>query len=108
MPRGGRGTLIIEQQYEAPGLESSRIELPTLTCFHCGTITVLNPKRVRPREWCMKCDAYVCDKRVCVTECHPFKQSLDISVANNGDEPYLVRGADGSVLYDPRKERKIY
>lgn len=30
-------------------------------CSHCGSDVVLRPERVRPREWCWQCDAYICD-----------------------------------------------
>jgi hypothetical protein len=30
-------------------------------CSHCSADVILNPNRSRPREWCMKCDAYMCD-----------------------------------------------
>lgn len=30
-------------------------------CTHCGTDVIMNPLRVRERQWCMRCDAYICD-----------------------------------------------
>ena len=30
-------------------------------CRHCGTDIIMNPGRTRDREWCSKCDAYICD-----------------------------------------------
>ena len=30
-------------------------------CHHCGSDVLLHPDRSRPREWCRKCDAYICD-----------------------------------------------
>ena len=30
-------------------------------CAHCGADVILNPNRLREREWCRKCDAYICD-----------------------------------------------
>jgi hypothetical protein len=36
-------------------------ESATLTCAHCATGYVKNPQRVRPREFCRKCDRYICD-----------------------------------------------
>ena len=30
-------------------------------CSHCGADVILRPERVRPREWCWACDAYICD-----------------------------------------------
>lgn len=36
-------------------------EYATLGCPHCGSHIVLNPDRTRDREWCAKCDKYICD-----------------------------------------------
>lgn len=106
----GKGYVLIEQRWddEARGLKRFKYEGITLTCAHCGCVKIPNPKRVRPREWCMKCYAYVCDKRVCITECHPFIQSVELAQNNNGDQAYLPRGLEGEILFDPRKERKIF
>lgn len=30
-------------------------------CRHCGNDVLLHPMRQREREWCMRCDAYICD-----------------------------------------------
>jgi hypothetical protein len=30
-------------------------------CRHCGSDVLMNPMRKRPREWCRKCDAYICE-----------------------------------------------
>lgn len=110
MPRGGRGHLEITQSIEAPDIARGTVELPTLTCFHCNSVVVLNPLRVKPRNWCMKCDAYVCDKQFCITECNPFTQSLELAQNNNGDDLYLPRGMQGEILFDPRKRdnERIY
>jgi hypothetical protein len=37
------------------------IERPTFTCHHCHRVVVMNPDRTRPREYCGKCDHYICD-----------------------------------------------
>lgn len=110
MPRGGKGYLLIQQQYDAPDLVAGTVEMATLTCCHCNTITVLNPQRQRPRNWCFKCDAYVCDKQFCITECNPFMQSIEFAQNNSGDDAYLLRGPRGEILFDPRKrdEGKVY
>lgn len=110
MPRGGKGYIYHYEAYQGPDNPQrlpgmpALIEYATLTCAHCGTVVILNPSRTRPREWCMRCDAYVCDKRVCVTECHPMKQSLDLLVATNKEQPFLLRGKEGEVLHDLKLE----
>ncbi len=30
-------------------------------CNHCGSDVLLHPDRSRPREWCSRCDSYICD-----------------------------------------------
>lgn len=36
-------------------------ESPTYTCSHCQHVVVMNPQRTREREYCRKCDSYICD-----------------------------------------------
>jgi hypothetical protein len=52
-------------------------EAGTLTCCHCQAQMVVNPKRVRPRNWCGRCDRYVCDNAACILECKPVNAVLD-------------------------------
>lgn len=37
------------------------LERSTITCAHCAAVYVKNPERVRAREFCRKCDRYICD-----------------------------------------------
>jgi hypothetical protein len=37
-----------------------KAEAATLSCSHCGGAWVKNPKRVRARDYCKKCDHYIC------------------------------------------------
>src|SRR3990167_233972 len=41
--------------------EGKTFEAATMTCAHCTNSVILNPERVRKREYCNKCDAYICD-----------------------------------------------
>lgn len=56
-------------------------EVPTASCGHCPQQMVMNPKRRRPRGYCIKCDSYVCDRChgiLAVTKvCKPYEQVLD-------------------------------
>lgn len=56
-------------------------EAPTYTCSHCPQIVVMNPLRRRPRGYCRKCDAYICDRcngiLAATRECKPWNQVLD-------------------------------
>lgn len=36
-------------------------EADTSTCSHCCAVVIMNPLRTRAREYCPKCDAYICD-----------------------------------------------
>ncbi len=61
--------------------ERGVFESATKTCCHCNAVVVLNPDRTRPRGYCRKCDAYVCDNPGCSTECVPFMRKLDVGEA---------------------------
>jgi hypothetical protein len=74
-------------------------ESATIQCAHCNVTVILNPKRTRQRGYCQKCDAYVCDNRVCNTMCTPIHKLLEIGMKNPG-LPVLLRGADGELLFD--------
>lgn len=108
--RGGKGTLVIENR-----VTGEKQEFNTLTCCHCNRIVVLNPKRVRPREWCRKCNQYVCDDTLCVVECNPIQQGVELALKYSqhpvyGGMDFLGRDKTGAILFDPRlKEReKVY
>ncbi len=38
-----------------------KFETGVKNCAHCNADVVLHPQRKRDREWCAKCDAYICD-----------------------------------------------
>jgi ribosomal protein S27AE len=57
--------------------EGALYETAIQTCSHCGAVVVMNPQRTRPRHYCAKCDHYVCDNPICVTDCQPIKRMLD-------------------------------
>ena len=95
--RGGRGSIMIDNRASG-GL---CVEYDTMTCAHCNSVVVLNEKRIRPREWCAKCNAYVCDDKKCATECYSMQRCLDL-VAANPEIPALPRTKDGGLLFDPQ------
>lgn len=37
------------------------VEWKTYTCHHCRGVVQMNPERTRTREYCPKCDHYICD-----------------------------------------------
>jgi hypothetical protein len=41
--------------------EGRILEAASLTCAHCKTVVMKNPLRQRAREYCAKCDHYICD-----------------------------------------------
>lgn len=59
------------------GAGASFFESATLTCAHCHAQIVLNPDRSRARNYCSKCDKYVCDHPSCVVECRPLTVLMD-------------------------------
>lgn len=70
--------LIRAAGFAAPAVGAGCIfESPVIMCAHCGTPVVLNPNRSRPRGYCRKCDAYVCDNPACNAECAPFSKTID-------------------------------
>ena len=93
----GAGYLIIDHR-ESPGLTPADVagvpgavpvgkgeafEADVLTCAHCERAILLNPARQRPRAYCPKCDAYICDLcegvRVQQGVCRPMAQTLDLA-----------------------------
>lgn len=56
-------------------------EAHTLTCGHCRTIVVLEPRRTRERANCRKCNHYLCDRcgaaAVQNAECIPLNKLVD-------------------------------
>lgn len=53
--------------------EGKVFESATITCSHCKMPFIKNPERVRPREYCKKCDHYICDF------CHVERSAADYS-----------------------------
>jgi hypothetical protein len=41
--------------------EGRKFETATLWCSHCAGTWIKNPDRDRPRNYCKKCDRYLCD-----------------------------------------------
>ena len=63
---------------DAPIVPEGHIfESATITCSHCHTVVVMNPDRSRARNYCRKCNHYVCDNPGCNIECIPMEKVLD-------------------------------
>lgn len=59
--------------------EGRLFESGTVTCVHCNTLVVLNPNRSRPRNYCRRCDQYICDGCAAIPSdgtCIPFEKVL--------------------------------
>lgn len=72
---------IRDHKLDAPAVGAGKVLETALTVCHCcGGDVILNPNRSRPREWCMKHDAYMCDNcamlRKITGSCIPLKQRL--------------------------------
>lgn len=59
--------------------EGKKVEISTITCSHCHQVFLKNPDRVRPRNYCSKCDHYICDKPACNVECMPMNKIIDMA-----------------------------
>jgi hypothetical protein len=72
---------------------STMFESAVVTCSHCQTQVILNPDRSRPRNYCRKCDKYVCDNAACNMECVPYAALLDQAekLAHAG-RPHIIAG----------------
>ena len=47
---------------DAPAVAGgTAFESAIAVCNHCHSDVILNPDRSRPREWCPRCDSYICD-----------------------------------------------
>lgn len=75
--------------------EGKRLELATLTCGHCKTVSIKNPLRIRERGHCFKCHHYVCD--VCAGAlkaggvCRPWDQVVDDLLNGKTPTPILAK-----------------
>ena len=61
-------------------------------CAHCHAIVIRNPERERPRGYCRKCDAYVCDTCGAKQTCTPYEGFIDqtmTALARGGPMPSL-------------------
>lgn len=69
----GRGTIPVEA--------GKRLQAATLHCVFCESMLIRNPDRERPRAYCPKYDAYMCDRcdllRKNGHDLKPAKQVLD-------------------------------
>ncbi len=56
-------------------------ETATFTCNHCTAVVVMNPLRTRAREYCAKCNHYICDRcgavKAATGECKTFNQIVE-------------------------------
>lgn len=46
---------------------------PAYTCGHCTSIIIMRSNRERPRNLCMHCMKWICEKnQICNTQCTPM------------------------------------
>jgi NAD-dependent SIR2 family protein deacetylase len=57
------GELVVDNRAGGaiPGVTPRFGEFSTLRCWHCSAAYIKNPNRIRPREFCRKCNNYICD-----------------------------------------------
>ena len=67
--------------YAFDGMQVPVYESATATCSHCNAQVILRPDRTRAREYCAKCDAYLCDgcgfRRKHGAACVPMLQRIE-------------------------------
>lgn len=85
--------------------EGKTLEAPTLTCCHCKGAVVLNPERIRKREYCQKCDDYMCDACYALTQLPDYihvsyMQMSDLLI--NDAETGTDRGSSLLLLNNPK------
>jgi hypothetical protein len=82
--RAGPGLSI--ETTQAMGLppmpDGKLMESATKKCAHCPVVVILNPDRSRPRNYCPKCDNYICDNCEAVRvaagyECRDYERFVD-------------------------------
>jgi len=95
-----------------PGFgNASNYSAPTITCCHCGGVVMLNPLRERPRNYCRKCDRYICDGCGAVTQQpgyqhRSFQELADMVtsgrytiVGGTASDPILVPTSSGVIIH---------
>lgn len=79
----------------APIGEGQYLEVPTLTCRHCATVSVKNPLRTRERCHCSKCNHYICDGCGAAFQatgiCRPFTQVVEEAATGKTPGPLLAK-----------------
>lgn len=55
----------------------TKFESAVKRCCHCGVSVLLNEKRTREREKCLKCYGYICDGCAFVGGCTPIEKRID-------------------------------
>lgn len=72
------GAGFAQPQAEALAVGEGRMfEAATLTCGHCNGVVIKNPKRLRTRGHCAKCNDFVCDGCAALGECYPIQAVID-------------------------------
>lgn len=76
----------IARKGHLPGIRDGSVyHCATMTCWHCGTAVIVNELRVRPREYCRTCDAYICDF------CHAVRSQPDYRHLSFKDKADAIR-----------------
>lgn len=73
---------IAANNLDAPAVGAGKVfESATSVCHGCGGSVILNPDRSRPREYCAKHDAYLCDNCALIRRvsgsCIPLRKKLN-------------------------------
>jgi hypothetical protein len=60
----------------------THFQSPTFKCAHCPRQVVMRPDRTRARNYCTRCDWYICDdcallRKISNVACRPYQRYLD-------------------------------
>lgn len=78
---------------------------PTLGCIHCGGVVILNPMRTRNRNFCPKCNRYICDSCHAVMQQPDYQHRTFLQVAEmlNSGKWRLAGGTSGNPVLLPTR-----
>ena len=89
--------------------EGGILEASTMTCSHCTNSVVLNPERIRKREYCQKCDAYICDACHALTTVPNYQHASYVKISDlllNDAEKRTALGSSLILLNNPNLNNK--
>ena len=120
LKRSQEGYLMLDHR-DSPGITDAQVnaaqmpvgsgrglfEAPTYTCPHCTRVVVMNPSRIRAREFCTKCNHHICDQCSAIMattgQCVTFQQIIEEvqEAASKGSDPNSLASVQQLVNANP-------